>query len=201
MIEAPSTGTQAEHTLPDLRRRSMQLTPGQHDKVHRRLPYLFIGSVPGSVVPDDAEDDGSDDEQDIAEEVERRENFLGRAQSYAKLMHAHTKYQLGSPATRTLPGYTRTMHAFTLDQLSHHRTTSVSERSSPQLGMGGRNLLLPSKICTELEKLSLDDPPAPSNTSELGHGVELRRVKRRSMTEPLLRDFAMSVDGRDFAAT
>ncbi|KAK5125764.1 hypothetical protein LTR85_012040 [Meristemomyces frigidus] len=203
MLETPIAGAQAEPTHPeDRRRRSMQLSPTPLDKVHQRLPYLFTGTVPGSV-PDGDEDDGSDNgDEDTAEESERQENFLGRMQSYSKLMHAHTLFQIGSPGTRTLPGYTRTMHAFTLNQLSDHRRVSRSEVSSPQLGIGGRHMLLPLKVCTELNKLSLDDPPAPSNTPKVGHGniheMDRRSMRRNLVTQPLPRDCVASVASRDF---
>ena len=126
--------------------------------------------------------------------------FLGRVESYRRLMHAHTKSQLTSPATGTLPAYTRTMHAFTQNQLHDHRRSSKSETSSPHIGP--KQVVLPSKVRTELTKLSLDElPHGPSNTPEKGvHDVKVEDLtsgefpagRRRSLTEPsAVRDFAV----------
>jgi hypothetical protein len=38
-------------------------------------------------------------------------------------MYAHTTSQIATPGTTTLPNYTRTMHAFTLNQLNHMHNT------------------------------------------------------------------------------
>lgn len=117
-------------------------------------------------------------------------------------MHAHTKSQLESPSNGTLPSYTRTMHAFTLNQMKHHETAIKSATNSPQLGARNRHAMLPLKVCSELGKLSLDElPHNPSNTPVYGHRINpVRMQKRRSVTEPMPRDFAMSVQSRDFAA-
>ena len=174
MLNAPSTGAEADRCPSNLeqnRRRSCQIPVGPHETVHRRLPHLFGGRVPGS--SSNSSDDASDDEEDLED---RRENFLGRVHSYSKLMHAHTSYQLSSLSTGTLPSYTKTMHAFTLNQLNHHRNVAhckatQSAKNSPQLstaslrGVAGQHVMLPSKVCTGLDKLTLDDAPhAPSNT-------------------------------------
>lgn len=206
-LEGPTTGAQAEYKIPERQARSMQ--PRADDEVYRRLPHLFTGAAPRS--NPDVEGDGSDSEETVeydvsdgeetAEDVERRENSLGRVQSYSRKMAAHTRYsrkmaahtqyQLDSPGTRTLPGYTKTMYAFTLNQLGHHQTASRSEMSSPQLGVGGRQMLLPMRVCSGLSKLSLDEPLAPVNTPEVGHsdvevlGKESQVMRRRSLTEPL----------------
>ena len=53
-------------------------------------------------------------------------------------MYAHTTSQIASPGTGTLPGYNRTMHAFTLNQLNHmdntgsHNPASIRRRSEEQ---------------------------------------------------------------------
>lgn len=98
------------------------------------------------------------------------------------------------------------MHAFTLNQLNDERRISRSETNSPQIA--AKQVLLPAKVCNELEKLSLDElPHGPVNTPEHGvrrasevQGIDFRKLKRRSVTEPITRDFAM-VKARDFAAS
>lgn len=205
MLNSPPSGSEADNNLTPNRRRSIQVPVSPQDRVHRRLPSLFSGTVLGSSA--DTEDASSDDDDGSSEDMERRENFLGRVHSYSKLMHAHTKLQLASPSTGTLPSYTRTMRAFTLNQLHGHNVQqeAKSEAPSPQLGVDGRQLFLPFKICSELSKLGLDDVPRnPSNTPEIGskdtQRVDVRMQKRRSVTEPIPRDFAASVKARDFGA-
>ncbi|KAK5137459.1 hypothetical protein LTR08_008437 [Meristemomyces frigidus] len=201
MLEAPATGAEAAYLLASNRRRTTQLPLGPYEAVHRKLPSLFSCQMSASP---EGDDDGSQDGTS-PDENERQENFLDRVHSYSKLMHAHTKCQLGSPATGTLPSYTKAMHAFTLSQLNQHKDVSKSERSSPQLGASGRHIHLPVKVCMELSKLSLDEvPAAPSNTPEPGetrdmHGTHLRKMKRRSLTEPIPRDFVLASKCRGFA--
>ena len=180
---------------------SCQALLSHHKPVHQKLPSLLgCSRLAGS------ETDSDDGMSDVstADEIEREENFLGRVQSYSKLMHAHTKSQLDSPATGTLPSYTKTMHAFTLNQLNHHGDLPKSKRSISQLGVGDRIVHLPLEACTQLSKLSLEEvPAAPVNTPEPmaageTHCLDFRETKRRSMTEPIPRDFAMASKSRDF---
>ena len=214
MLESPSTADGGKGQNMHARRRSTQLPPSPHDSLHRRLPSFFSGLVPRSgpnsenVSPDRG---SSEDESELADETEDPDepqaNFLGRVHSYSKLMHAHTKSQLASPTTGTLPSYTRTMHAFTLNQLNHQRTVTKSATNSPQLAAtGSRNIILPRRICAELGKLSPDElPHNPSNTPEQGgqlarRSAEAQRLRKRSLTEPVPRDFAVaSVARKDFA--
>ncbi|EMC92771.1 hypothetical protein BAUCODRAFT_125747 [Baudoinia panamericana UAMH 10762] len=193
-------GTDIDIRLGHSRRRSTQLPPSQHDHVHRRLPRLFSGHIPGS--NEDGGDESSDDGSQ-SEAIELRDNFLGRVHSYSKLMHNHTRLQLESPTGGTLPSYTKTMHAFTLNQLNHHRvtTTTKSLTASPWLGSESRQSALPSNVCLCLSKLSLGEVPrGPSNTPEHGlKSFEGLMVNRRSVTEPAPRGFAVVVQTRDFA--
>ena len=185
------------------RRRSAQLSPTLHEPVHKRLPHLFAGGSEPANEAEHVNEDGDDHSEETEEEPSP--GFLGRVNSYSRLMHTHTKAQMKSP-TGTIPQYTRTMHAFTLNQLSHHHQKSKSETSSPHVGT--RHALLPSKLCLELSKLSLDElPHGPSNTPEGDHGkpdegiiegIDFGKLRRRSLTEPSLRDFAV-VKARDFA--
>jgi hypothetical protein len=134
-----------------------------------------------------------------AKPEESEPGFLGGVTSYRRLMHAHTKSQLDFPSTGTLPAYTKTMHAFTMNQLQDHRQGSKSETSSPHIGP--RIAIMPSKMRSELTKLSLDEVPhGPRNTPERGvledkiecvMGIEVLDGRRRSLTEPnAMRDFA-----------
>ncbi|RMY39187.1 hypothetical protein D0866_02094 [Hortaea werneckii] len=169
----------------------------------------------------DSDDDYSDDEgEDSSDEIaDRRRNFLGRVQSYSKAMHAHTTFQLGSLSRGTLPSYTKTMHAFTLNQLNHHfnEGTTKSASNSPErgpskprgtmlLGPGGRTVMLTHKVWSDLSKLGLDEAPrGPSNSPvrrcspHFRPGVDTGHLRRRSLTDPVPRGYAVGVDMRDFA--
>jgi hypothetical protein len=131
--------------------------------------------------------------------------FLGRVDSYNRLMHAHTKAQMDSPGTGTIPTYMKTMHAHTLNQLDEYRRASRSESNSPQLC--GKQALLAAKIYNELTKLRMDEMPhAPFNTPEQSTrkvepvvGIDFGKLRRRSLTTPCAaRDFEV-VESRDFA--
>lgn len=214
MLEPPSSADSGDRHTMHSRRRSTQLPPSPHDSVHRRLPSFFSGLVPRSgsnsenVSPDakssDEEDEPGEDTEDADEPPA---NFLGRVYSYSKLMHAHTRSQLASPTTGTLPSYTRTMHTFTLNQLNHQKIMTKSTTNSPQLAVpGGRNIMFPRRLCAALGKLSLDElPHNPSNTPEQGGQLprryaEAQRMRKRSLTEPVPRNFAVSrVARKDFA--
>ena len=191
-----ATNDRGETSYPQGRRRSTQLPPSPYENVHHRLPRLFSGNVPG--VRTDAEDDPSDEEDD--EDDSSKENCLGRVQSYSKLMHAHTHAQMRSPSVSTLPSYTRTMHAFTLNQLDGMQKVTKSATNSPQFGAGAKAAMMPRLLCTELSSLCLDEVPNPSNTPETDHRrTDPRYARKRSVTEPV--DFMTNVAKRDFAVS
>ena len=185
------------------RRRSSQISNTPPEQVHRRLPRLFSGQV-----TPESEDELTNFDQDKDESRVEAESpgFLGRVDSYKRLMHAHTKTQMKSPTTGTVPSYKKTMRAFTLNQLQRHRRASKSKTSSPQIGE--RQVIPPTKLRIELLKLSEDEHPhGPSNTPERDddkvedvQGIDFRKLRRRSLTDPTVsRDF-VEVKSRDFAA-
>jgi hypothetical protein len=154
---------------------------------------------------DHGQDSPASENENENETTEPSPGFLGRVDSYNRLMHAHTKNQMQSPGTGTIPTYTKTMHAHTLNQLSEHRRKSKSEASSPRVQ--SRQVMLPLKVCQELSKLDLDEvTPAPVNTPEQPThtlppviGIDFGKLRRRSLTTPsAARDFA-AVEARDFA--
>ena len=200
----PHSPAEAVYLRAINRRRSVQLPLGPYVPVHQKLPNLFGCQLPPSPEVDNDGDDASDG-RSTPDGAEQHENFLGKVQSYSKLMHSHTKFQLSSPSINTLPSYTKTMHSFTLNQLNHHNDLSKSERSGPHRGVSDRQVPLPMQVCTELSELSMDEvPPAPFNTPEPSarneaHEMDLRRTKGRSLTEPIPRDFAVGSKTRDFA--
>lgn len=116
-------------------------------------------------------------------------------------MHAHTQSQLSSPTTGTIPSYTRTMHAHTLNQLIIHRRSSKSETSSP---VGEHHALIPQKLSHELTRLRLDEEvPAPYNTPEVKVEVQNDTVygstmRKRSVTMPIVVTTGL-LKARDFA--
>ena len=176
------------------RRRSTQIPPSPREEQHRRLSCQSSatdGDYAYSRAPSESE----------ADTDEPGPGFLGRMNSYNRIMHAHTKSQLQSPATCTLPSYTKTMRAFTLNQLVRHRRSN--SESSSRRGSTQAEVILPSKLRMEVEKLSMDDVPhAPSNTPEGQHdvqGLDFRKVKRRSVTEPILEHELNGIKRRDFA--
>ncbi|KXT00035.1 hypothetical protein AC578_4872 [Pseudocercospora eumusae] len=130
-----------------------------------RLRQIFSSVDPITV--DDREDVGADE----APDEQKRPMWSGRVNSYNRLMHAHTMYQMEG---KTLPGYKKTLHAYTQNQLYLHRTASRSETSRP---------------------LTIDDAPiAPANSPspEQQHAhrpPSTRGLKPRSATEPVPRAF------------
>ncbi|KXT10901.1 hypothetical protein AC579_9859 [Pseudocercospora musae] len=144
------------------------------------------GSFQLVVSSDEVDDDAAPDEQ-------KRCTWLGRVDSYSRLMHAHTMYQMEG---KTLPGYNKTLHAYTQNQLDLHRTAPKSVTSSPHLG--ARHGGLPSPICARLRQLTIDDapiPPANSPSAEQRHAhrpPSTRGLKPRSATEPIPRRFAQA---------
>ena len=180
---------------------SSQIFARTREYLYKRLPHLFVEQEPSEAEDEDRGGDG-----EAGDSEDSGPGFLGRVHSYNKLMHAHTKTQLDSLHTGTLPSYNKTMHAFTLNQLNQYRRLSKSETNSPRLAP--KRSLLHSKMCTELSRLNLEElPHGPSNTPEQGHyrlqnvhGIDFRRLRRRSLTEPsIARDFA-KVKSRDVAA-
>ncbi|KAK0335998.1 hypothetical protein LTR91_019825 [Friedmanniomyces endolithicus] len=199
MPVAPAAG-EGESTHPPTEQDSTQPPPSPYREVHNFLTRLFSSSGPS--VPSRAKADDDESSSSDSDEAEGEGNFLGRVQSYSKLMHIHTEAQLRRPNTSTLPSYARTMHAHTMNQLSHHhKLATQSAVTTPQLGTGRGAVKLPGQVYTELHKLSLDEvPPNPSNTPDLSQrDAGVPWVKRRSVTEPLPREFAMSVARKDFA--
>ena len=192
------------------RRRSLY-SKNSSDK-QNRTPRASAGPPSSFTVSDDKVAGEHDDETD----AEPSPGFLGRASSvtsfssldsYNRLMHAHTKSQLDSPGMGTIPTYTKTMHAHTLHQLHQHRWgSSWSEAGNSR--RGSKQLLLTAKVFGELEKLGLDDVPAPPlNTPEPGSGraeavvvgLDFGKLRRRSLTTSYgVRDYA-AVEARDFA--
>ncbi|KAK3679392.1 hypothetical protein LTR78_000953 [Recurvomyces mirabilis] len=202
MLETPAPGAEVGYasTPSDGRRQSTQIPSSPYHSVYRQLPHLFSGFCPGNGT-DDEDQISDDDEEPSPESLAPRENFLGRVQSYSKLMHAHTQSQLASPSVGTLLSYAKSMHAFTLNQLNHSQTTTQSARNSPQLGPGGRRMVLRRHICEGLKRLNLGETPNPANTPVHGHShwhAERRRMgASRSLTEPV--DFGVPVTRKDFA--
>lgn len=110
-------------------------------------------------------------------------------------MYAHTTLQITSPDTGTLPGYNRTMHAFTLNQLNHmdntgsHNPERLRKQQNMKTAQGPNSthkahipaasplaLKLPpaqngsqdgTRSLAALSQMSLDEEPCgPSNTPE-----------------------------------
>lgn len=184
------------------RRRSSQISipDDGREPIHERLPRVFSGRAPSNNDDSGEDEAGADADSQDEDSEEQAPGFLGRVTSYHSLMHAHTRSQMKSPANGTLPAYTKTMRAFTMNQLSHYRQTCKSETNSPQLGP--KQPALPSKVGKELTKLSLNEVPAlPVNTPE--RDIEEDKIedvlhadypagRRRSLTEPTaVRDFAV----------
>ncbi|KAK0917937.1 hypothetical protein LTR91_012407 [Friedmanniomyces endolithicus] len=200
MPVAPATG-EGESIHPPTEQDSTQPPPSPYREVHNFLTRLFSSSGPS--VPSRAKADDDESSSSESDEPEGGENFLGRVQSYSKLMHMHTEAQLRKPSTSTLPSYARTMHAHTMNQLSHHhKLATQSAATTPQLATGRGAVMLPGQVCTELHKLSLNEvPPNPSNTPDLSQrDADMPWMKRRSVTGPIPWEFAMSVARKDFAA-
>lgn len=170
--------------------RSSLLSSSQYEQVQRRQPHLFSENSSGT---SDLKDDEVSGE--IGENEESSPGFLGRIDSCSRVMHAHSEIQLDSRTRGTLPSYSKTMHAFTLNQLNHYQRFSKSAASSPRAETS--HVQLPTKLDEELVDLSRDElPRAPSNTPDhkhsyswprhsVGdvHGIDFRKLKR-SLTEP-----------------
>lgn len=124
-------------------------------------------------------------------------DFLGRVNSYSRIMRAYAQNQLQCPLTGTVPSYRRTMHDFTLKQLNHYQRSSKSASSSPVVH--AKRIALPCRLAGELADLApVEIPRAPMNTPDgkqsysstnprrtLGdvQGIDFRKLKR-SVTEP-----------------
>ncbi|KAH9844806.1 hypothetical protein Tdes44962_MAKER01353 [Teratosphaeria destructans] len=230
MLEPPISGAAAAHYLDQsARHRPTKLPmPIDDNKLPRQIPHLINGQIPRSSrsrrrssADEAVSTEGSDSETSEAGSAESstdrrsssgsQENFLGRVQSYQKLIHAHTKSQMRSPTSGTLPSYTRTMYVHTLNQLNVHKNAAISAMASADdglaRGVAGRHMMLPHKICAALDQLGRDEVPAgPSNSPEqTSEGIarlkaSLQHRRQRSLTEPVPRDFATTgtVQTRDF---
>ena len=202
---ASGTSTAAERHL---RRRTTQL-PAKDSPVHTRIPRLF--SNYGARSSTDSRDDSRGGEES-EEEEDGNGDFLARATSYSRLMHAHTKGQLDRPGVATLPSYTRTMHVFTLNQLNHMENsfgTTKSETSSPHIG--AKMTALP-RVSAELGRMTLEEEPqgtlntpeaplrAPINDLAVAIPVPTQAQRKRSVTEPAPREY-MAPKAIDVAAT
>lgn len=224
----PSSGLgQNQYTLPIRAfRRSSSHRRQAHYDVHRRLPSLCSDRVPGTQdsdspgsdatsIPDEVLGGSGEEHPDAVAQRERQANFLGRVDSYSRLMHAHTRFQLGGPTINTLPSYSRTMHAHTLNQLHAHG----SDTETVTLAQAEPTALLSRQIPTTLARLHLEEPPAPNNTPVTGtvivpglsgtssgllgglsgewtqSGLDMGKLRKRSTTDPVPRDFAYAPSG------
>jgi len=103
----------------------------------------------------------------------------------------------------TLPGYTKTMHAFTKNQMNHfvQKRASMSEQSSPH--MAASRAMLPQKLAVDLTQLKLDEEPqglanSPEVPGKQPDNFAARARRRRSLTDPVPRDHA-AIAQKDFA--
>jgi hypothetical protein len=117
------------------RRRTTQIPASS--ETHHRLPRLFSSTgyslrATGPSNNEESEDHldnesalSSDDDSERRQRHSTGSSFLASAaRTYSRAMYAHTTSQIPIPGTTTLPSYTRTMHAFTLNQLNHMDNTS-----------------------------------------------------------------------------
>lgn len=183
MLEPAATMQRPE---PEGTRRHPKPGARGHEQVHTRLPRLFSSSPsPGSPSDASATSPTSSPSQVTSPSLSsdhgppslasprRTRSLLNlySSHSYSKMMHMHTASQLSSPHTGTLPSYTKTMYAFTLNQLIHHQKSAPhSAELSPALyGAKERHVMLPTRIESKLSKLrSVDKGEArgPPNTPE-----------------------------------
>ena len=201
-------------------RLSAQSYASSHDRVHKRFPLLFTEQISRPNNPNQNEEDGEERDSPHglqayeAHHAESSAGFLGRVNSYNRLMHAHTKYQMDMPASGTLPSYSKTMRDFTLRQLDQHRLHSRSETSSPHtevklaVRLADRCPVNPAKMIHELGELRLEELPStpvksPESTIARKQrdllGIDFRKLKRRSITEPYVARDSTTVKYRDFA--
>lgn len=189
MPSAPSaTAFSAQSHKPQDPQQNTSHTPKRRS-LHTHLSHLFSPADPSP----------EEDEQIPPPETGaptancRHSNFLRRAHDYAHTMHTHTRLQLGAPATDTLPSYTKTMHAFTLNQLDHTfdddrrgRTTTATRsamqgphflgaatakpRETVAMARESRAATLPHKVCADLSNLSLDETLTKPADSSGRHG-------------------------------
>ncbi|EME88620.1 uncharacterized protein MYCFIDRAFT_79974 [Pseudocercospora fijiensis CIRAD86] len=165
---------------------SFQLVVSSHNRASGRLRQIFPYVDPDVLNENEEGDEAREDEQ-------KRSMWLGRVNSYNRMMHAHTMYQMEG---KTMPGYKKTLHAFASPQNQEdvHGTASKSETSSPHLG--ARRGVWPSPVSAQLSQLTIDDapiPPANSPSPEQQHvhrPPSIRGLKPRRATEPVPRDFA-----------
>nr|OQO17066.1 hypothetical protein B0A51_15998 [Rachicladosporium sp. CCFEE 5018] len=180
------------------RRRSTQTPASRPFQVYSQLPRLF--SMGGRSSETESDCDTTSDDTSSS-------NFLAREPnnshaSYSRLMLAHTKTMM---KVGTIPGYAKTMHQFTQNQMNlcGDSRSSRSEASSPHAGAA--TAVVPQRLISEMTRLRLDEGPSgpantptlpqrPSEISLLAAGTQ----RSRSLTEPVPRDFATS-SIKDFA--
>lgn len=217
------------------RRRSTQVPiSGTNSYIHNRLPRLFSGHSPAArkhedaSVPEEEEEEplSSDSDEECLQRHSTGSSFLASAaRTYSRAMYAHTTSQIASPDTGTLPGYNRTMHAFTLNQLNHmdntgsHNPDSLKkQQQKPAQGPNSTHkahipvtsplaLKLPpaqngsqdaTRSLAALSQMSLDEEPCgPSNTPEPA-GVALASAPT---SMPSLSSAELLSQGRELEAT
>jgi hypothetical protein len=215
------------------RRRTTQIPASS--ETHHRLPRPFssTGYSPRATGSsnDEEPEDHSDNESPLSsdndsERLQRHSTsssfLVSAANTYSRAMYANTTSQIPTPGTTTLPNYTRTMHAFTLNQLNHmHNTGSHNpltrreqqrqkkaaegpnnthkshiQASSPlafKLPPSQTGLKYPSRSLATINQMSLDEEPCgPSNTPEPA-GLALAPAPT-SKPEPSLASSSSSID-------
>lgn len=120
---------------------------------------------------------------------------LNRVESYSRIMQAHTRTQMESPSSGTIPSYRKTMHAFTLNQFSHSRRSSTSNVDQHRAESG--LVRMPVSLDKQADvtspqtmlRVPLNTPAAqaigvagPGRGDEV-HGIDFRKLKRNK-TEP-----------------
>jgi hypothetical protein len=128
------------------RRRTTQIPASTETETHQRLPRLFSSSgyspratkPSNNSEPEDHSDNSSplssDDDSERLNRHSTGSSFLASAaKTYSRAIYAHTTSQIPTiptPGPPTLPNYTRTMHAFTLNQLNHMHNTGSHNPAS-----------------------------------------------------------------------
>lgn len=188
------------------RRKSAQNTPNSHEQIHRRLPRLFSHESETSTDDEGEVDDAGTTISMNPKAARSLSGLRSRLDSYSRTMREHTKAQVRRPAIGTVHSYTKTMHAFTSNQMSSARAT---RRDTSSTGAEASQAVPPAQLYGGLSKLNIsrdagtsaNSPPDCRQREKVVHDVDLRRLKRRSVTEPtsISRDFATS-KAKDLAA-
>jgi hypothetical protein len=178
----------------DTRRRSVQIPATKEHQVHRQLPRLFSGRTVSS---------SSSSTTDSSESTESsvRSDFLAQATIYSRSMFKH--HTASQMKTGTIPGHTKTMQAYTGNQMDHfvERSASKSEQASPRRATD--QAMMAAKVIAGLSRLNLGEGPrGPANTPNFSknqlHNFESGAHRKRGLTDPVLRVFA-NTSTRDFA--